>query len=134
MHKEHWIDYVKVSYDLVTEHSARMKIQLDHLVEAQAVHIFAKNMDRTDIGSEPIAIKLLTAMQTNNKTTLETVAEECLLIHSFPLKRHRWPTESYYADMGMISYGLSGNHLMETNFISVSKIMRSVFGHTINTQ
>lgn len=127
MHQEEWFDYVKVGYELVTEHAEMLSVRLDHITESQIVHMFARNLRRTDIGSHPIAILLMEAVQTNNKKALSTIADECLLIQSFPLKKHRWPSDTYYIDMGTIGYGLAGNVVMENNFIPASKILSSMF-------
>lgn len=129
MRQEEWFDYVKVGYELVTEHAAMLSVKLDHIAESQIVHIFARNLRRTDIGSQPIAILMMEAVQANNKKALSTVGDECLLIQSFPLRKHRWPSDTYYIDMGTIGYGLAGNTVMETNFIPASKILNSMF-HT----
>lgn len=129
MRKEEWFDYVKVGYDLVTEHAAILSVNLDHIAESQIVHIFARNLKRTDIGTQPIATLMMEAVQANDKKALGTVADECLLIQSFPLRKHRWPSDTYYIDMGIIGYGLAGNTVMENNFIPASKILNSML-HT----
>ena len=127
MRKEDWFDYVKVGYELVTEHAALISITLDHTTESQIVHIFARNFRRTDIGTHPIAIQMMEAVQANDKKALGTVGDECLLIQSFPLRKHRWPSDTYYIDMGTIGYGLAGNTVMEQHFIPASKILSSMF-------
>ena len=127
MRKEDWFDYVKVGYELVTEHAALISVKLDHNTECQIVHIFAKNLRRTDIGTQPIATQLMEAVQINDKQALGKVGDECLLIQSFPLRFHRWPSDTYYIDMGTIGYGLAGNSVMEQNFVTASKILNSMF-------
>jgi hypothetical protein len=127
MRKEDWFDYVKVGYELVTEHALLVSVKLDHNTECQIVHIFAKNLRRTDIGTHPIAIQLMEAVQVNDRHALGKVGDECLLIQSFPLRSHRWPSDSYYIDMGTIGYGLAGNSIMERNFVTASKILNSMF-------
>ena len=127
MRKEDWFDYVKVGYELVTEYAYINSIKLDHNAESQIVHMFARNLRRTDIGTHPIAIQMMEAVQANDKKALGTIGDECLLIQSFPLKKHRWPSDTYYIDMGTIGYGLSGNVVMEQHFIPASKILSSMF-------
>ena len=127
MRKEDWFDYVKVGYELVTEHASLMAVKLDHHTECQIVHIFAKNLKRTDIGIYPVATQLMAAVQINDKQALSKVGDECLIIQSFPLRFHRWPSDSYYIDMGTIGYGLAGNNIMEKHFVTASKILNSMF-------
>ena len=118
----HWQDYIRAAYDLILESEGQSSIYLDDEVEAYIVHLFARNFTRTDIGQEPIAIKML-----SGTTNYQPIADECLLIHSYPLKKRRWPTESYYSDMGVIAYGLANIEIMEQNFESASKVLNSVF-------
>ena len=127
MRKEDWFDYVNVGYELITEYAYINSIKLDHNAESQIVHMFARNLRRTDIGTHPIAIQMMEAVQANDKKALGTIGDECLLIQSFPLKKHRWPSDTYYIDMGTIGYGLSGNVVMEQHFIPASKILSSMF-------
>lgn len=117
----HWQDYVRAAYDLVIESEGLTSVFLEHEVEAYVVHLFAKNFNRTDIGENPIAIQILS---TNN---YQPIGDECLLINSFPLKRRRWPSETYYVDMGVIAYGMANLPLMERNFENASKVLHAVF-------
>ena len=127
MRKEDWDEYVKVGYELITEYACINSIKLDHNAESQIVHMFARKLRRTDIGTHPIAIQMMEAVQSNDKRALGTIGDECLLIQSFPLKKHRWPSDTYYIDMGTISYGLAGNVVMEQHFVPASKILSSMF-------
>ena len=122
---QHWFDYVKVSYDLVIETESRLGLVLEHEVEAYVVHLFAKNINRVDIGHGAVALKVLEHM--HNPELLARAADECLLIHSYPLRRNRWPTDTYYIDMGTVAYALAGNTLMESNFVPASKVLGAVF-------
>lgn len=54
-----------------------------------------------------------------------------MLIHSYPLRQAKWPTKSYYQDMGMIAYGMAG-HIMEKNFIPASTIIYNIFNREKN--
>ena len=38
------------------------------------------------------------------KNIMTAVAEECLLINGLDLSRNRWPTSTYYADMGRMAF------------------------------
>ena len=121
----YWFEYRKVAYDLILESQGQSQIFLDNEVEAYIVHLFANNFNRVDIGDEPIAIKILTSMQ--NSKNYAPIADECLLINSFPFKRKKWPSETYYRDMGQIAYGLANMVKMETNFDDASKVLHTVF-------
>ena len=121
-----WFDYVKSCYDLIIETEGRLNIVLEHDVEAYVVHLMANNFERTDIGVKIISVELLQAVQTNNKEKYKSVGDECLLIHSYPLKKQKWPTPTYYQDMGVIAYGYA-NHMMEQHFVPASKVLTAVF-------
>jgi hypothetical protein len=125
-----WFDYVKSCYDLVTESETKTSVPLDSDIEAYVVHLMAKNFNRTDIGTNPIAIQLLTATSNKNRTEYLAVADECLLIHSYPLKKKRWPTPTYYHEMGTTAYGLA-NHAMEHYFGAASTILNAIFSHNL---
>ena len=122
----HWFDYVKSCYDLVLESEGSTNLILDHEVEAYIVHLMANNFQRTDIGNEAIAIKMLQAMHTGRKKDFLNIADECLLIHSYPLRQHRWPSPTYYSDMGTTAYGMA-DHLMEVHFETASRVLNSIF-------
>ena len=121
-----WFDYVKSCYDLVIETEGRLNVMLKHDVEAYVVHLMANNFERADIGSKIISIELMQAMQRGDKDRYKNVGDECLLVHSFPLKKQRWPSPTYYQDMGMIAYGYA-NHMMEEHFVPASKVLTAVF-------
>lgn len=127
---KYWFEYVKISYDLVLESENSTRIILNDTIEAYLVHLLAKNFNRTDIGDVPVAIQVLNAMQKasqqNGTEELRAIADECLLIDSYPLKKSKWPTATYYKDMGITCYGLA-NHPMETHFSEASAILASIF-------
>ena len=123
-----WFDYVRSCYDLVVETEGKLNIMLEHDVEAYVVHLMANNFERTDIGVGIISITLLEAMQTGNRDRYKFVGDECLLIHSYPLKKQKWPSATYYQDMGMIAYGCAG-HMMEDHFVPASKVLTAVFNY-----
>lgn len=118
---EHWYEYVRAAYDLILESEGQTAVYLDADVEQYIVHVFAKNFTRTDIGNEPIAIKMLTS---NN---YQPIADECLLINSMGLKRRRWPSDTYYIEMGQTAYGLANIEIMEHNFENASRVLNTVF-------
>jgi len=124
----YWQEYVRAAYDLVLESEGRCNIFLDHDVEAYIVHLFAKNFNRTDIGQQPIAIQLMQEMQKPKKhAKYQPIADECLLINSYPLKRKHWPSETYYRDMGCIAYSLANLIEIENNFENATKILHRMF-------
>jgi len=122
----YWLEYVKSCYDLVLESEGKTKIYLQHEVEAYVVHLMARNFRRSDFFQTPIAIQIMEATKKGGKEKLLETGDDCLMIHSFPLRKNKWPTQSYYQEMGVIAYGLAG-HMMEENFIPASKILSNIF-------
>ena len=116
-----WQDYIRAAYDLILESEDRSGIILDNDVEAYVVHMFARNFQRTDIGEQPVAIQILST------TNYQPIGDECLLINSYPLKKRRWPSESYYVDMGTVAYGLAKLPKMEKHFEDASRVLHTVF-------
>lgn len=116
-----WQDYIRAAYDLILESEDQSGIILDNDVEAYVVHMFARNFQRTDIGEQPVAIQILST------TNYQPIGDECLLINSYPLKKRRWPSESYYIDMGTVAYGLAKLHKMEKHFEDASRVLHTVF-------
>ena len=123
---KYWFNYVKHCYDLVIESEGRTELVLEHEVEAHVVHLMARNFERTDIGDEPIAIKMLTVVGAGHRDQLVDIADECLLIHSYPFKKQRWPSPTYYQDMGTTAYGLAG-HIMEEHFVPAGLVLNAIF-------
>jgi len=120
----YWHEYVKAAYDLVIESEGRSRVFLEHEVEAYVVHLFAKNFNRTDIGTTPIAMQLGQAKLTRK---FEPIADECLLINSFPLRRSKWPSDSYYLELGITAYNIARNESMSENFEPASKVLHTIF-------
>ena len=120
----YWQEYVKAAYDLVLESEGLSKTFLEHEVEAYVVHLFARNFNRTDIGIIPIVQQLGQAKYTQS---FEPVADECLLINSFPLRRNKWPSESYYLELGITAYSIARNASMSENFEPASKVLHTIF-------
>lgn len=129
---KYWFDYVKSCYDLVVESEGLTEIVLDHEIEAYVVHLMANNFQRTNIGDQAVAIKMLSAVQSGKRQNLLDVADECLLIHSYPFRRPSWPSPSYYQDMGTTAYGLAG-HSMEDHFVPAGRVINAIFNRTIGS-
>jgi hypothetical protein len=123
---KHWFEYVKSCYDLVIESENMTRIILNDTIEAYIVHLMAKNFNRTDIGTQPVALQVMQAMQSNNTEILLSIADECLLINAYPLRKNKWPTLTYYQDMGITCYGLA-HHTMEKHFIPASIVLSAIF-------
>jgi hypothetical protein len=124
-----WLEYRKVAYDLILESESETTIHLDNEVEVYVVHLFANCFNRTDIGDIPIALQMLTVMQGNKN--YQPIADECLLIHSFPFRKHKWPSDTYYKDMGQMAYKMANLDTMERNFEPASRILSAVFRRII---
>jgi hypothetical protein len=126
---KYWLDYVKHCYDLVLESEGRTELILDHEVEAYVVHLMARNFERTDIGQKAVAISMLEAVNRGHRDQLVSVADECLIIHSYPFRQGRWPSPTYYQDMGITAYGLAG-HMMEDHFVPAGQVLSAIFKRT----
>lgn len=118
-----WEPFVRASYELVMESESRVNLVLDHTVEAYVVHLVAKNFDGLKLTEQAVAIQMLEGKN------YQHVADECLLINSYPIKRRRWPSETYYRDMGTIAYGLANLTHMEQAFDDATIVLKQVFGH-----
>jgi len=123
---KYWLDYVRSCYDLVLEGEGQANLFLEHEVEAYVVHLMANNFERTDIGNEAVALKMLAAMNGGNRQDFLKIGDECLLIHSYPFRRRKWPTDTYYLDMGTTAYGMV-NHIMEEHFEPAGRVLNAVF-------
>lgn len=100
------MEYVKASYELVMSAQQRASLELDYDVAAFVVHTFAKYMDHPIDTDEPVAIKLLTAVNNSGhmrKQQLLEVSETCVLIDGLELNRNRWVSSDYYKNMGIIA-------------------------------
>lgn len=103
---KHWMTYVKASYEIILEAEGRASVNLEHEVEAFVVHLFARHMENPYIPSDIIAIRMLNSVnehgETRKKHLLE-IAEECMLIDGLKLNSRRWPSSTYYSDMGKLA-------------------------------
>jgi hypothetical protein len=127
---KYWLEYVKNCYTLVLESEGEINVILNHDAEAHIVHLMARHFETTAIGNVAIAIRLLEAMNSGRADALISVADECLLIHSYPIRRSKWPTNTYYQEIGITAYGLAG-HMMEKHFIPASKVITAIFNKNI---
>ena len=118
---EHWYEYVRAAYDLILESEGQTAVYLNADVEQYVVHVFAKNFTRIDIGNEPIAIKMMSS------TNYQHIGDECLLINSMGARRRRWPSETYYIEMGQTAYGLANIEIMEQHFEDASRVLHTIF-------
>lgn len=131
---KYWQEYVRSSYELVFEAEGRSKTYLNEDIESYLVRLMAKWFDRNDIPPDtPVAILLMTAMQQPKEKELADVAEICLFYDGFKIKQKRWPTLTYYKDMGTVAYGMAyvaGNDdlysQLEQNFATCSKILSNL--------
>jgi hypothetical protein len=102
-----WDFYVKESYDLVRRAECELAVNLAHELEAYLVHMWAHYLDKPNVNTTPVCIKLLESTHnslTQRKEILKQVGDECLLINSMEWGRSRWPTLNYYSDMGQMAY------------------------------
>jgi hypothetical protein len=104
---KHFLTYVKHSYEVILEAEAKLSVNLEHDTEAYMVHLFARYLDKPLINQDPICIRMMSGANlptAQKKTTLLHAAEECLLINGLELAKSRWPTNTYYVDLGKIAY------------------------------
>lgn len=98
--------YVKAAYEVIMIAEEKSSINLQHDIEAFLVHTFAKYMEKPNIPTEAIAIKMLTAVNTagqRRRHDFQEIAEECILIDGLGLNRRRWPNSTYYMEMGRLA-------------------------------
>ena len=103
---KHFLTYVKYSYELILEAEVKANINLEHEVEAFVVHTFAKFMEQPNIPTDAIAIKMLSSPNETGeirKQHLQEIAQECMLIDGLELNSRRWPSKSYFIDMGRLA-------------------------------
>jgi hypothetical protein len=103
---KHWMDYVKAGYEVILIAEERASINLEHEVEAFVVHTFARYMEQPNIPTDAVAIQLMESMQLTGdirRRQLQKIAEECILIDGLELNKRRWPSNSYFCDMGKLA-------------------------------
>ena len=102
-----WDVYVKESYELIKRAECELTITLEHNLEAYLVHLFAHYLDKPNVNTEPLGVKLLASNMlpvSQRKTVLKEVGDECLLINSMEWGKGRWPSNNYYTDLGQMAY------------------------------
>jgi hypothetical protein len=105
---KYWHEYIRSSYDLVIEAEGKSSIFLNEDLESYLVRLLAKWFDRNDIPPDtPVALMLMTAMQNTKESDLAEVADVCLFYDSFKIRQARWPSQTYYKDMGTMAYGMA---------------------------
>ena len=134
-----WQHYVKASYEMVTFAEPNVEPEtLDETLESYVVHLLARNFREHSFGDKPVAISLMESMSLpcyQKKQAMSIIGDECLFIHGFEMKKRRWPSESYYRDMGTLAYGHASvaippddplySHL-EHNFTLLGKVIRQI--------
>lgn len=135
---KYWMDYVKASYEVIMLGESKTGINLEHEVEAFVVHTFARYMENPRIPTDAIAIQLMTSLNETGevrKQHLQKVAEECILIDGLKLNSRRWPSQSYFVDMGKVALGYRAYaerppelfyETVAKNLNSISKLLHSI--------
>lgn len=134
---KYWQDYIRSSYEIVLAAEDKSKIYLNEELESYLVRLMATWFDKNDIPPEtPVAILMLTAMQSQHydkQEQLKFVGDICLFYDSFKIKQRKWPSMTYYKEMGTTAYGMAYLHSnndiyeqMENNFATCSKILSNI--------
>lgn len=111
---QHFLTYVKHSYEVILEAEAKLCVNLEHNTEAYIVHLFARYLDNPSINQEPICTRMMMGSNLptpKKKATYLSSAEECLLIDGLELAKKNWPTQTYYRELGTLAY----DHLAYTH-------------------
>lgn len=99
--------YLQHSYDAVKRAESMLATTLTEDLEAYLVHLFAKYMDKPTVNTDPVCIKLLestTKPVSQRIPILKEVGDECLLIDAMEWGKPRWPTDTYYLEIGQSAY------------------------------
>lgn len=102
-----WEVYVRESYDIIRRAENELTVTLEHNIEAYLVHLFAHYLDKPTVNTEPICVKLLSSNSLpvpQRKHILKEVGDECLMVHAMEWGKPRWPSNTYYADLGQMAY------------------------------
>ena len=102
-----WEVYVKESYELIKRAENTLTVTLPHDLEAYLVHLFAHYLDKPNVNTEPLGVKLMSSNMlptSQRKHILKEVGDECLIINSMEWGKPKWPSNSYYADLGTTAY------------------------------
>lgn len=102
-----WENYVKESYDLIKRAENELCVTLEHNIEAYIVHVFANFLDKPNVNTEPLGVKLMASNMLPvpaRKSILKEVGDECLLINAMEWGKRKWPSNNYYAELGQTAY------------------------------
>lgn len=102
-----WENYVKESYTLIKRAENELCISLEHNLEAYIVHVFAHFLDKPNVNTEPLGIKLMASNMLpvpSRKAILKEVGDECLIINAMGWGKRKWPHDDYYAELGQTAY------------------------------
>lgn len=120
------------------EAEGRSQEYLDTGIESYLVHTMARTFDKSLIWDRPVAITMLEAQslpRSRKKEIMQRVGEECLIIDAWEIKQPRWPSPTYFAEMGAIAFGTAAvstrppDDLLDAvsnNFRRLSKVLRQV--------
>lgn len=134
----HWESYVRASWVLIMEAEGRSQEYLDTGIESYLVHTMARTFDKSLIWGRPVATAMLEAQSLpryRKKEIMQRVGEECLFIDAWQIRQRRWPSPTYFADMGAIAFGTAAvstrpaDDLLDAvsnNFSRLSKVLRTV--------
>jgi hypothetical protein len=134
-----WSHYIRASYDIVRHVEPNIHPEeLDQTLESYLVNLLARHFRSHNFGEKPVAISLMESLHLpgfQKKQSMSVVGDECLWIYGFGCNRSRWPSASYYVDMGTMAYGhasiaiqptdLLYSHL-EENFNLMGKVIRKI--------
>ena len=122
---------------MVMEAEGRADAYLNEDIQSYLVRLVAKWFDKNDIPPDtPVAILMLEAMQTthyNRQQQLKDIGDICLFYDGFKIKQGRWPTLTYYREMGTTAYGMVHVYTsddiyeqLENKFTLCSKILSNI--------
>lgn len=133
-----WEPYIRAGFEVVQDAKSFAPVYLAPDVEAYLVHMFARTIERVDIGEKPIAIQVMEAQQIPRgylrKPKMRDIGEECLFIDAWEIKSSRWPTREYFKDMGSMAFGMAAVavdpvddllDLVSNHFHAVSSVLRA---------
>ena len=135
---DHWQSYIRASWELVLEAEGRSHEYLDEGIESFLVHTMARNFENLSLWEKPIGVTMLEAKHMpgqKRKETMRRVGEECLIIDAWQLKQRRWPTPTYFREMGSMAFGFAAistrppDDLLDqvgNNFGRLSRVLRTV--------
>jgi len=112
--------------------------ELDHTLESYLANLLARHFTSNSFGEKPVAITLLETSVLpcyQKKQSYATVGDECLFIDGSGYKKNKWPSATYYQQLGMIAYGYAAIALrppddlylhIEQHFRTMSKVVQQI--------